>query len=48
MSLFVAYGIGLVIERNAPAASLAMYFGFLWVAWVIPVRNQRAKPQQVP
>ena len=47
---FVAYGIGLVIERNAPAASLAMYFGFLWVAWVIPVRitEQRAKPQQVP
>ena len=33
---FVAYLIGLVIERNVPAASLpaflAMYFLFLWVA----------------
>jgi hypothetical protein len=47
---FVAYGIGL--ERNAPAASLpaflAMYFGFLWGAWVIAVRitEPRAKPQE--
>jgi CDP-diglyceride synthetase len=32
----IAYFIGLVIERNAPSASLpaflAMYFGFLWLA----------------
>jgi hypothetical protein len=39
---FIAYGIGLVIERNAPAASLpaflAMYFLFLWVGWLIAVR----------
>jgi hypothetical protein len=47
-----AYLIGLVIERNAPAASLpaflAMYFVFLWVAWVIAVRITalRALPQQ--
>ena len=48
---FVAYLIGLVIERTAPAASLpaflAMYFLFLWVAWVIAVRitQPRARPQ---
>ena len=48
---FVAYLIGLVIEREAPAASLpaflAMYFLFLWVAWVIAVRitQPRAQPQ---
>jgi hypothetical protein len=38
-----------VIERNAPAASLpaflAMYFLFLWVAWVIAVRITRPKTQ---
>jgi hypothetical protein len=38
----VAYLIGLVIERNFPAASLpaflAMYFLFLWIAWIIAVR----------
>jgi hypothetical protein len=38
----IAYIIGLGIERTAPAASLpaflAMYFLFLWVAWVIAVR----------
>ena len=48
---FVAYLIGLVIEQNAPAASLpaflAMYFLFLWIAWVIAVRitQPRARPQ---
>ncbi len=48
---FVAYLIGLVIERNVPVASLsaflAMYFLFLWVAWVIAVRitQPRARPQ---
>ena len=46
-----AYLIGLVIERNAPAASLpaflAMYFVFLWVAWIFAVRitAPRAQPQ---
>ena len=38
----IAYLIGLVIERTMPAASLpaflAMYFLFLWIAWVIAVR----------
>jgi hypothetical protein len=37
-----AYWIGLAIERALPAASLpaflALYFVFLWVAWVIAVR----------
>jgi hypothetical protein len=47
----VAYALGLVIERNLPAASLpsflALYFPFLWVAWVIAVRitQPRARPQ---
>ena len=43
----VAYVIGLMIERNAPAASLpaflAMYFLFLWVAWIIAVRITRPR-----
>ena len=38
----VAYFIGLAIERAFPVASLpaflAMYFVFLWIAWVIAVR----------
>jgi hypothetical protein len=48
---FVAYFIGLVIERTVPVASLpaflAMYFVFLWVAWVIAVRvtQPRVRPQ---
>jgi hypothetical protein len=47
----VAYLLGLFIEREVPAASLpaflAMYFLFLWVAWVIAVRltQPRARPQ---
>jgi hypothetical protein len=47
----IAYLIGLVIERTIPGASLpaflAMYFLFLWVAWVIAVRitAPRAQPQ---
>lgn len=45
----VAYVIGLAIERNMPAASLpaflAMYFLFLWVAWVIAVRITRPRLQ---
>jgi hypothetical protein len=42
MGDLVAYGIGRVIESQWPAASLpaflAMYFLFLWVAWVIAVK----------
>jgi divalent metal cation (Fe/Co/Zn/Cd) transporter len=38
----VAYGIGRVIESQWPAASLPafliMYFGFLWVSWLIAVK----------
>jgi cation transporter-like permease len=45
----IAYVIGLAIERNLPAASLpaflAMYFLFLWVAWVIAVRITRPRLQ---
>jgi hypothetical protein len=44
---FVAYLIGLVIERTFPSASLpaflAMYFLFLWVAWIIAVRITEPK-----
>jgi hypothetical protein len=43
----VAYLIGLVIEREFPAASLpaflALYFLFLWVAWIIAVRVTEPK-----
>ena len=46
---FVAYLTGLAIEREAPAASLpaflAMYFLFLWVAWVIAVRITQPRAQ---
>ncbi len=48
---FVANFIGLVIERTVPIASLpaflAMYFLFLWVAWLIAVRvtQPRVRPQ---
>jgi len=47
-----AYLIGLLIERAAPSASLpaflAMYFVFLWIAWVIAVRITApwAEPQK--
>jgi hypothetical protein len=43
----VAYLLGLVIEREVPAlpAFLAMYFLFLWVAWVIAVRITQPKAQ---
>jgi hypothetical protein len=47
----IAYFVGLVIERNLPAASLpaflAMYFLFLWVSWLIAVRitQPRVRPQ---
>jgi hypothetical protein len=43
----IAYLIGLVIERTVPGASLpaflAMYFLFLWIAWVIAVRLTEPK-----
>jgi len=43
----IAYLIGLVIERTIPGASLptflAMYFLFLWAAWVIAVRVTEPK-----
>ena len=46
---FIAYLIGLVIERNFPSASLpaflAMYFLFLWVAWVIAARITQPRMQ---
>jgi hypothetical protein len=51
---FAAYFIGLIVEQNAPAASLpaflALYFLFLWVAWVIAVRvtAPREKRAQAP
>ena len=45
----LAYFIGLGIERTAPAASLpaflAMYFLFLWVAWLIAVRITQPRMQ---
>jgi hypothetical protein len=43
----IAHLIGPVIERSMPAASLpaflAMYFLFLWVAWVLAVRPAQPK-----
>ena len=45
----IAYAIGLVVERTVPAASLpaflALYFLFLWVAWVIAVRITAPKAE---
>jgi hypothetical protein len=39
---FSVYLLGLVIERNAPSASLvaflARYLAVLWVSWIIAVR----------
>jgi cation transporter-like permease len=51
MGNLIAYFVGLVVERTVPAASLpaflAMYFLFLWVAWLIAVRitQPRVRPQ---
>ena len=46
----IAYAIGLVVERTIPAASLpaflALYFLFLWVAWVIAVRLTAPKGEE--
>ena len=45
----LAYFIGLVVERNWPAASLpfflAMYFLFLWFSWLIAVKLTEPKTQ---
>jgi hypothetical protein len=45
----VAYFIGLGIERTFPVASLpaflAMYFVFLWIAWLIAVRVTAPKAE---
>jgi hypothetical protein len=38
----IAYFVGLAVERAVPGVSLpvflAMYFGVLWVAWLMAVR----------
>jgi CDP-diglyceride synthetase len=47
-----AYLIGLVIEQTAPGASLpgflAIYFFFLWLAWIIAVRVTRPRVEPQP
>ena len=49
---FIAYLIGLAIEKVMPGASLpvflAMYFLFLGVAWVIAVRITEPRAQPAP
>ena len=49
---FVAYLIGLVIEKAVPGASLpaflAMYFLFLGLAWLIAVRITEPRAQPAP
>jgi hypothetical protein len=46
---FIAWGIGHFIEAQWPAASLpaflAMYFTFLWWAWVIAVKITEPRHQ---
>jgi hypothetical protein len=48
---FIAYLIGLVVERTVPSASLpaflAMYFAVLWIGWLVAVRitKPRVQPQ---
>jgi hypothetical protein len=43
----IAVMLGLWVEKYSPAASLpiflALYFGFLWVAWVLAVRLTEPK-----
>jgi hypothetical protein len=45
----LAYVLGLFIEREWPAASLptflAMYFGFLWISWLIAVKITEPKTE---
>ena len=44
------YLIGLVVERVWPQASLviflALYFVFLWIAWLLAVRITRPKDRE--
>ena len=46
------YLIGLVVERLWPQASLvvflALYFVFLWLAWLLAVRVTRLSPIRDP
>jgi hypothetical protein len=46
----IAYGIGRFIEYEWPQASLpaflAMYFLFLWIAWLIAVRITAPRQKQ--
>jgi hypothetical protein len=48
---FLAYFIGLFIEREWPQASLisflTMYFAFLWIAWLIAVKVTETKTEAV-
>jgi hypothetical protein len=43
----LSYGLGLFIEKTAPAASLptflGMYFLSLWLSWLIAVRITKPK-----
>jgi hypothetical protein len=45
----LAYFLGLFIERTWPEASLiaflVMYFGFLWISWLIAVKITEPKAQ---
>jgi hypothetical protein len=48
----IAYFVGLAIERAVPGVSLpvflAMYFGVLWVAWIVAVRLTAPRPEPQP
>ena len=48
---FADYLIGLVVERIWPQASLVifllLYFGFLWLAWVLAVRLTEPKDSKL-
>lgn len=48
---FVAYFVGLAIERAAPSASLpaflAMYFAMFWIGWHIAVRLTKPREEEV-
>ena len=46
---FVAYLVGLAVERSYPQASLAvflgMYFVMLWVSWIVAVKLTEPRMQ---
>jgi hypothetical protein len=48
----ISYFVGLAVERAVPGASLpvflAMYFGCLWIAWILAVRFTAPRPQAQP